>query len=343
MLSHFKHITKDDLFRYTNAREGEQKLGQTISALQKNESVLEFLQTTKSKFVIIGIPEDIGIRANMGRSGARKMWQNFLSIFCNIQHNTFLNGEDLCVLGYVDCDDLEEKSHYLDVHEPNELEKLRAIVSEIDDRVSDITRSIVAQNKIPIVIGGGHNNAYGLIKGLSEFLMKAVNAINLDPHSDLRPMEGRHSGNSFSYAMNLDYLDKYAILGLHESYNSQATLDRIHRHPKNIQYISFESIFIRQENTWNDAISELCSFVDNNACGLEIDMDSIAFAPVSAMTPSGISPEQARRYVYESARILKPSYFHLCELAPDLGSEHPLLSGKLLSYLIADFIKGYKS
>lgn len=343
MFSHFKYIAKEELIRYTNARDGELKLGQTISAPQKNESILDFLQASKSKFVVIGIPEDIGIRANMGRPGARKMWQNFLSVFCNIQHNSFLNGSELAMLGYIDCEDLEEKSKYLDVHDPKDLEKLRAVVSEIDERVVEIIRTVIAQHKVPIVIGGGHNNAYGLIRGLSEVMMQAVNVINLDPHSDLRPMEGRHSGNSFSYAMNLDYLDKYAILGLHESYNSQATLDRINKHSKQIKYISFESIFIQQDNTWNSAITELCEFVSNKACGLEVDMDSIAFAPVSAMTPSGILPEQARRFVFESARILKPHYIHLCELAPDLGNEHPLLSGKLLSYLIADFVKGYKS
>lgn len=343
MFSHFKTIAKEELIRYTNAREGELKLGQTISAPQKNEDTMDFLQANKAKFVVIGIPEDIGIRANMGRPGARNMWQNFLSIFCNIQHNAFMDGEELAMLGYIDCEDLEEKSKYLDVHNPKDLEKLRAIVSEIDERVAELIRTLVAQHKIPIVVGGGHNNAFGIIRGLSEAKMQAVNVINLDPHSDLRPMEGRHSGNSFSYAMNLDYLNKYAILGLHESYNSQAALDRIERHSSHIKYISFESIFIREETTWNSAISELCSFVNNSSCGLEVDMDSIAFAPVSAMTPSGLSPENARRFVFESARVLKPSYIHLCELAPDLGNEHPLLSAKLLTYLIADFIKGYKS
>ena len=59
---------------------------------------------------------------------------------------------------------------------------------------------IVPSGKIPIIIGGGHNNAYGNIKGLALAKGKPVNAINFDAHSDFRIMEGRHSGNGFSYA-----------------------------------------------------------------------------------------------------------------------------------------------
>jgi formiminoglutamase len=38
-----------------------------------------------------------------------------------------------------------------------------------------------------------------------------VNAINFDAHSDFRILEGRHSGNGFSYAYEEGFLKKYFI------------------------------------------------------------------------------------------------------------------------------------
>jgi formiminoglutamase len=37
--------------------------------------MLVFLQNSEAKYVIIGIPEDIGIRANFGRPGAASAWE----------------------------------------------------------------------------------------------------------------------------------------------------------------------------------------------------------------------------------------------------------------------------
>lgn len=59
---------------------------------------------------------------------------------------------------------------------------------------------IVSAGVVPIVIGGGHNNSYGMLRGSSKGLNSQVNAINIDPHADFRELEGRHSGNGFSYA-----------------------------------------------------------------------------------------------------------------------------------------------
>ena len=73
-------------------------------------------------------------------------------------------------------------------------------MKKIDKEVSHVICNIIKQAKIPIIIGGGHNNSYGNIKGLALSKGKPVNAINFDAHTDFRIMEGRHSGNGFTYA-----------------------------------------------------------------------------------------------------------------------------------------------
>ncbi|MEI9959443.1 MAG: arginase family protein [Ferruginibacter sp.] len=87
------------------------------------------------------------------------------------------------------------------------VEAYRHAVNIIDEEVENMLKVIAAAKKIPIVIGGGHNNAYPIIKGVAKGLVKAgaiplaqINCVNLDAHTDYGATEGRHSGNGFKYA-----------------------------------------------------------------------------------------------------------------------------------------------
>ena len=62
----FKPFTNSDLAKITNHRSGEVKFGEKMLTIPKDSEVLGFLQQTDAKYVILGIPEDIGIRANYG-------------------------------------------------------------------------------------------------------------------------------------------------------------------------------------------------------------------------------------------------------------------------------------
>jgi formiminoglutamase len=75
--------------------------------------------------------------------------------------------------------------------------------------------------------------------------------------------------------------------------------------------------------------------------GLEIDCDAIANIPSSAMSPSGFSVEQARQFVHQFGSHENVTYLHICEAAPT--SETEIQVGKLMSYLITDFIKAHES
>ncbi len=99
------------------------------------------------------------------------------------------------------------------------LKTYRRQVETIDQSVNQLVYSIVKAGKIPIVVGGGHNNAYGIIKGCALALKTKINTINFDAHTDLRALEGRHSGNGFSYAIDEGFLNRYFIFGLHENHH----------------------------------------------------------------------------------------------------------------------------
>src|SRR5690606_15073106 len=114
---------------------------------------------------------------------------------------------------------------------------LRKIVTKLDERVSELVRLIVSVGKIPLIVGGGHNNSYGNICGSSLSLGKTVNVISCDPHLDFRdPDEGRHSGNGFSTAFQNGYLNKYTVVCAHEQHNNEYALQQFAAHPSRLHF-----------------------------------------------------------------------------------------------------------
>jgi formiminoglutamase len=321
-------------------RSGEEKIGEKISVPGNNWE--QALSDSSAKFVVVGIPEDIGVRANYGRGGTHTAFRPALDSFLSQQSNDFLKGEDIMVLGEVDVDDLMHASSHLTQKSREDVQKLREFTAQVDEKVFYVISKILRAKKIPLIIGGGHNNSYGTLKASSFVLEKKVNAINCDAHLDFRAMDGRHSGNGFSYAFKNDYLGKYAVLGMHEQYNNQEALRQFKEHPDQLFFSSYEKIFVREEMDFKEALNQCIGFVKGNVCGVEIDLDAITNVPSSARTSSGISPVQARQYVYRCAEKLKPVYLHIAEGAPVLSHiKADNKTGKLIAYLLSDFIKGY--
>ena len=349
-LKHFKTYTKKDLLSLTRLRRFETKLGESITTVQENIELTTALAQLSSKYVVVGIPEDIGVLANGGISGAATAWLSFLQAFLNIQSNDFLEGIELTVLGYFDFGDIQyliDRNAY-DFNE--KLEAYRHAVNAIDDEVEGLIKAIVVAGKIPVVIGGGHNNAYPLLRGaakgfhqLQKIPLAQINCINLDAHSDYRPAEGRHSGNAFRYAEDDGFLQKYCVIALHENYLPQNVWMDIVNNPF-IDVITYEDIFIHEKRTFRQAVSHAIDFTEDNYTGIELDLDAIENVLSSAVTPSGISVQQARQYLNLAAAHAKVAYLHICEGAAQLsaGQTNETI-GKTISFLLSDFVKMHNS
>jgi formiminoglutamase len=298
----------------TTTRTGETKLGETISTIVNS----------KTRFVILGIEESTGPQTNFGLSGSENGFHAFLKRFVNIQSNQFLNGEEICFLGSIKTD-IPFSS----------IEAGNRQIAELDKLVYSILKENSHSNVIPIVIGGGHNNAYPLIKAVSAHLKSPINVINLDPHADCRKLEGRHSGNPFSYAIHDQILQKYAVIGLHKAYNSSFILNFLSEN--NCYFTFYDDYLLNRSNFLNDTQH----FLSNSLLpvGIELDLDCIAFMPSSAFTPSGWSVDEARAYIQTCAKQSKSCYLHLPEGAPKNSDEEKIV-GKTLSYLVYDFILG---
>lgn len=327
-------FSQENISEFVATRKGETKLGECVQCITDSKKVEEELQNSDAKFVIIGVPEDIGVQMNYGNPGAHTAFIPALKALLNTQQNQFINGKELLILGYLDFLDSVLNFDATDRQKGNEL------VQQIDAELSKWIALIIASNKIPIVIGGGHNNAYGNIKGLSEAKNEAINIVNLDAHTDLRKLEERHSGNGFSYALKNGFLDHYFMFGLHENYTPQYIFEFIHDNI-NLEYNMYEEMEVYQTTSFKSELQRALNFVSEKPFGIEIDLDCIQYFPSSAMTPSGFTPQQTRQFVHYFGKHKNASYLHVCEGAPSISNEKMATAqvGKFISYLITDFIK----
>lgn len=333
-------FTVNQLAKITNHRSGEIKFGEKMLTIPKNTEITSFISNCEAQYVLFGIPEDIGIRANCGRPGAASAWDSAIGSIANIQHNKFCKGNQILVLGHLNFAEEMQEVKELNFNVVNDRIKLSQLVEKIDKEVSHIVFNIIKAGKTPIIIGGGHNNAYGNIKGAALAKGKSVNAINFDARSDFRILEGRHSGNSFSYAYEQGFLKKYFMFGLHENYISKSVLDTIKKTEERLRYNTFDSIKIRKEKEFNFELYQALEFIKGDYYGLEIDLSAIPNIPSSFMTLNGFSVEELRQFVSYFGKNRKVAYLHICEGAPDLGDEkNDYLVGKLIGYLVTDFIK----
>lgn len=347
-MKHFRFYNKQDILSLTKLRRYETKLGERLQCVNDPLQFESFLQSTKAIYFLIGIPEDIGVRANDGTGGTSTAWIPFLQSFLNIQSNDFLSGDEIVLLGHFDFGDIQ---YLIDNNAHGDEEKLEAYrhaVNTIDDEVEALIKIITEAKKVPVVIGGGHNNAYPLLKGAAKGWYKAgviplaqLNCINLDAHSDYRPAEGRHSGNAFRYAEEDGYLQKYCIVGLHENYLPQNVWIDLVNNPF-LDCITYEDIFVHEKRTFLQAVAHAVEFTEDSLCGIELDLDAVQNVLSSAASPSGVLPLHARQYISYSAAASRPAYLHVCEGAVQLNGKTDESTGKLISYLISDFVKAMK-
>jgi formiminoglutamase len=306
--------TQEEIQSITNRRDGEQKLGETLSIQTVNAD---------TKVILLGIEESIGAQANFGLSGAENAFSAFLKRFVNMQDNSFQRGKGITYIGRV-----QQRAPFESVAQA------RLLTAELDELVTSILNPYAKEKYKLLIIGGGHNNAYPILKAMSNNGESPLDVINLDPHADCRKEEGRHSGNSFSSAHDDGYLNTYSVIGLHKAYNSSYLFEKLEQMGARTTF--FEDYLLNESDFKYDVEQEK-KLLSNKAHGIELDLDAIQNIASSAYTPSGISTAAARWFI-RTLNQENTRYLHLTESAP-MTTEDEKTVGKLLAYLASDFIQ----
>ena len=341
------YLVPCDPAAWCKPRQGEVRLGQTLHALpscatpDSYRCALTAAREKGAKVALLGVPESIGPRGNLGRGGAETAWPAALQGLCNLQATPFIASHELLLVGHVDCADLQEQAAALHTTNATELQGLRDLCQQLDQRVMQALLPLFSAGYEVILIGGGHNNAYPLLRSLSEATEQQVAAMNLDPHADFRAREGRHSGNGFSYAHTDGFLANYHVVGLHEGKNNAESLRQLS--DAGFTYTSVHELY---QSNWSEQLAALRAQAQTwqRPLGIEIDVDALQGVPASALNFNGLGIQHGYTLIAELASLAQTRYLHLAEAAPSL---HPagreagdMACAQVLSELVLAYLHG---
>lgn len=163
------------------SRPDDVRLGQVIEFWRGDLGALR-----RDRPVLVGFPQDEGVRRNHGRPGAREAPEEIRRWLYRLTATDAQAEIDLIKNPPLDLGD---------VRVPGSLEE-----SQRD--LGRIIAAVLQAGAVPVVLGGGHETAYGHYLGYAE-CRQAVAIINCDAHLDVRPcIDGKgHSGSPFRQAM----------------------------------------------------------------------------------------------------------------------------------------------
>ncbi len=278
-------------------------------------NTLKTLKTESTVAVaLLGFACDEGVRRNLGRVGAAKGPQSIKTELRNLPCS-FTQALKLYDAGTILCDDGDlEKSQ----------EALAMAVSKI-----------ISLNIFPIVLGGGHEVAYGSYKGLiKKDLYPGI--VNFDAHFDIRPYPNRGSSGTMFRQIYDDLNDigkhfQYFAVGIQKRGNTVDLFKTMHH--MGGDYLMAKDI---GEGDLAPSLQKLSTFTQNQEhiyVTICTDVFSSAFAPgVSATQPLGLQPERILKYFKAIFKTGKVVLFDIAEVSPRFDNDN------ITSSLAATFV-----
>lgn len=279
----------------------------------------------------IGFCCDEGIRLNKGRHGASDGPNSIRRSLCNLPCY-FTQSLKLFDAGNILCDD----------------------DASLCDSQQMLARSIIKIKQLglfPIVLGGGHELAYGHWKGLQDYLdansivpsTRSLGIVNFDAHFDMRPYKedqdhiasGPSSGTMFRQIADdciaSNRIFEYLCLGIQKRGN---TVDLFKSAiALGTEYwlavdMNLEGTPLQQEKLKNHLKA-----ADKLYVTLCTDVIASSFAPgVSAPQPLGLHPEMVTQLIKQLIRSGKVEGFDVAEVSPRF--DHDSVTASLASTVI---------
>ncbi len=273
----------------------------------------------KPKVVILGFPSDEGVRRNGGRVGAsegpdaiRQALYRFAPDAERVEtfHELVEHTQDL---GNLD---------------------LSGQVEQDQEMLGEVLAPYIAQNVIPIILGGGHETAYGHFLGYVK-AKQDITILNWDAHADVRELkEGQaHSGSPFRQAI-LDpshRCKQYMVAGLLPYSVARSHLDFITAHGGK---------FYWKESLSTKHITEIYRLWQSPLM-TTFDLDAVdqAYAPgVSAPAVNGLAPNLWLYAAYEAGRCRVVKSMDIVELNPKFDRDNQ--SARLAALTVWYFLSG---
>ncbi|MBS6611092.1 MULTISPECIES: formimidoylglutamase [Peptoniphilus] len=274
----------------------------------------------KLAFGILGFESDQGIELNKGRFGAAAgpsaIRKELSKLPCQFSKEVKI----------FDCGNVTSKYTTLEASQ---------------DELAKAVKKILDLNLFPIVLGGGHETAFGHYKGLSTFLDdkedNKLGILNFDAHFDLRPYEKGTGTSGTMFRQISDYTREkgteyaYYVMGIQKHSNTLAlfrTADEL-----GVNYVLGKDMI--SENFF-DIVNNLDEYIkkeDYLYITICMDCFTSSFAPgVSAPQPLGVDPEKVILLLKHIFSTGKPMSFDIAEVSPRF--DHDSVTANLASILV---------
>lgn len=264
---------------------------------------------TPGRAVLIGFPQDEGVRRNHGRVGAAQAPREIRQHLHRLTPWDGTTGTNLADRPPLDLGDL----------------RVSPDLEESQAHLGTVIGHILGAGAVPIVLGGGHEAAYGHYLGYVA-ARRPVAILNVDAHLDLRPLQdGKgHSGSPFRQALEHPTTPlpgaRYSCLGA-----QPYSVSRAHW-----QYLTERGGAAR----WCDDVRDDPSKhfqrelhrLATSECHVYVTLDADAVRAadvpgVSAPNPSGLPGEQVIHCARIAGRASTVSSFEIVEINPALDPE----------------------
>ncbi len=248
---------------------------------------------------LLGFCCDEGIRRNLGRAGAvhgpKAIRKELGNLPCWFHRALTLHdaGDVHCTGG--------------------DLERAQAALVQAVKRVLEL-------GYFPIVLGGGHETAYGHFSGLRSHLGRALAIVNFDAHFDLRPYpQGGTSGTMFRQiaddCASAGEAFRYLCLGV-QRYGNTVDLFRTAER-LGVRHLLSKELADMPMDRLQAFLAAFSDGTEDLHVTICADVFSSAFAPgVSAAQPLGMDPEQAFQVLAWLFGTGKVRGFDVCEVSP---------------------------
>lgn len=276
---------------------------QWVKIMDLNDSNLKPFDG-KLGIAFLGFKCDKGVVLNKGRAGAAKGPKSIRKELANLPCQ-FSKDVLLFDAGNVDCEN--------------------ATLEEAQDSLAKAVERVLDLNLFPILLGGGHEIAFGHYKGIFSHLNKKKEAenigiVNFDAHFDLRSYdEGGSSGTMFKQISDLTIEHNtnysYFCIGIQKNGNTVSLFNTAER--LGVEYILAKEIESIDFYSMIEKLDDFIKAQDHIYVTICADVFSSAFAPgVSAPQPLGLNPDKVLVFLKYILRANKTISLDIAEVSP---------------------------
>ncbi|MCK0190077.1 formimidoylglutamase [Arenibacter sp. F20364] len=315
--------SKSDPILWSGRKSGQQLyLHEKVICIDLNSEQIP--STDGQSWAILGYASDEGVKRNEGRIGAAMgpdaIRRQLAKLPNHLKENALLMDA-----GTVDCKD-------------GDLKKSQTVLS------CTVTQ-LLKHNTFPILMGGGHDIAYGHYNGIKRYLAtegknKSIGIINFDAHFDLRSNEtNNNSGTPFYQIAQECKSDqskfRYMCLGIREDANTKTLFDTAN--DLGVSYIERKHFNLLYFDKIKHKLQQFIKEVDHIYTTIDLDGFSSAYAPgVSASSPMGFSIEivlECLNIIIDTKKMIS---LDMAEMNPtyDIDQNTAKLAASLIHYVI---------